>query len=138
MGAHSDSAPKDGAPTRGAPTVGDVVGAFKSLTTNGYIRGINDTAWLPFDGRLWQRNYHEHIIRNEEAYSNIAEYTRTNPQKWQDDIYCNARVQGGAEAWRMKNKISNGKKIGAMNTLNLETSVGRQKAVQAIGVISES
>jgi REP element-mobilizing transposase RayT len=84
-----------GAPTRGAPTVGDVVGAFKSLTTNAYIRGVNDAGWLPFDGRLWQRNYHEHIIRNEQAYANIAEYIRNNPLKWLDDTYFPEIAQGG-------------------------------------------
>lgn len=81
--------------TMGAPTVGDIVGAYKSLTTNAYIRGVNDAGWLSFNGRLWQRNYYEHIIRNEQAYSNIVEYIRTNPQKWQDDRYCTSTVQGG-------------------------------------------
>ncbi len=80
---HDDS----GAPTRGAPTVGDIVGAFKSLTTNAYIAGVNNQNWMAFNGRLWQRNYYEHIIRDEHAYSNIAEYIRNNPQKWLDDTY---------------------------------------------------
>lgn len=36
---------------------------------------------------IWQRNYYEHIIRNEEAYLKIAEYIETNPQRWQEDTY---------------------------------------------------
>ena len=34
---------------------------------------------------VWQRNYYEHITRNEQSYSQISEYIRTNPLKWQDD-----------------------------------------------------
>lgn len=33
-------------------------------------------------GNLWQRNYYEHIIRNERAYFIISEYIRNNPANW--------------------------------------------------------
>ncbi len=36
---------------------------------------------------VWQRNYHEHIIRDEKSYDQISEYIQTNPLKWQDDKY---------------------------------------------------
>ena len=42
--------------TEGIHSIGDIVGAFKSLTTNVYIRGIHDEGWMRFDKRLWQRN----------------------------------------------------------------------------------
>jgi putative transposase len=67
--------------------VGDIVGAFKSLTTNAYIKGVNEQSWEAFDGKLWQRNYYERIIRNKEAYVKISEYIRNNPLKWQKDIH---------------------------------------------------
>ena len=51
--------------TRPAPTVGDIVGTFKSLTTNKYIQGVKSGDFPLFNKRIWQRNYHEHIIRNE-------------------------------------------------------------------------
>lgn len=70
-----------------APTIGDVVGAFKSLSTNEYIKNVKQNNWQPFAGKLWQRNYHEHIIRNEESYLEIAEYIQTNPLRWQEDKY---------------------------------------------------
>lgn len=70
-----------------APTVGDVVGAFKSLSTNEYIRNVKQNEWQPFNKKLWQRNYYEHIIRNEEAYLKIAEYIQTNPLRWREDTY---------------------------------------------------
>jgi len=55
--------------TRPAPTgLGNIVGAFKSITTPEYIRGVKQHGWAPFPGKLWQRNYYEHIIRNENKY----------------------------------------------------------------------
>jgi len=36
-------------------------------------------------GRLWQRNYYEHVIRNENALTAIREYIEANPSQWQGD-----------------------------------------------------
>lgn len=85
--------PQGVAPT--ALSLPDIVHRFKSWTTRQYADAVKHCAWPAFNGRLWQRNYHEHIIRNEQAYLNITEYICTNPQKWQDDVYCTATVQGG-------------------------------------------
>jgi putative transposase len=82
-----------GAPTRGAPTgaiLGDIIGVFKSLTTVGYIKGIKNLNWEPFDGKLWQRNFYEHIIRDERAYENISHYIRCNAANWRDDKFYKA------------------------------------------------
>jgi len=76
-----------GQPQGIAPTVGDAVGAFKSLSTNEYIRNVKQNNWQAFDRKLWQRNYYEHIIRNEQDLNRIREYISTNPLKWQDDEY---------------------------------------------------
>ncbi|WP_081981754.1 transposase [Alistipes sp. ZOR0009] len=62
-----------------------VVGWFKTMTTNAYIRGVKNDGWKPFYGKLWQRNYYEHIIRNEKSYHNISEYIVNNPSKWDAD-----------------------------------------------------
>lgn len=68
-----------------------VVQWFKTMTTNEYIRGVKNHHWPRFDGKLWQRNYWEHIIRNEKSYRNIAEYILNNPAKWhQDSLNLNA------------------------------------------------
>jgi putative transposase len=74
-----------GQPQGIAPTVGDVVGAFKSLTTNHYIWNVKRNNWHPFNKKLWQRNYFEHIIRNHESYLKITEYIHANPFKWRED-----------------------------------------------------
>jgi putative transposase len=68
-----------------APTLGDVIGAFKSRVTVEYIRGVKTFGWTPFDRRLWQRNYYEHIIRNEEALNRIRRYIVENPIRWAFD-----------------------------------------------------
>jgi len=36
---------------------------------------------------VWQRNYYEHIIRNNESYQKIGEYILTNPIQWENDRY---------------------------------------------------
>lgn len=36
---------------------------------------------------LWQKSYHDYIIRNDEEYQKIREYIKTNPLKWKQDIY---------------------------------------------------
>jgi len=58
---------------------------FKTMTTNDYIRGINDHGWDRFNGKLWQRNYYEHIIRDDQELYAIREYIRYNPLKWAED-----------------------------------------------------
>lgn len=41
-----------------------------------------------FEKKLWQRNYYEHIIRNENSYNKISEYIKNNPKSWeQDELY---------------------------------------------------
>jgi REP element-mobilizing transposase RayT len=64
-----------------------VIQWFKTMTTNEYIRGVKNNNWQPFDGKLWQRNYWEHIIRNDKSYQKISEYIINNPSKWNDDTF---------------------------------------------------
>lgn len=68
-------------------TVGDMVGAFQSIVTVNYIRGVKTLGWQPFNGKLWQRNYWEHIIRDEQSYQRISDYIINNPAKWSDDKF---------------------------------------------------
>ena len=77
--------PQGIAPT--GKTVGDMIGAFQSIVTVEYVRGVKNNDWQPFDGKLWQRNYWEHIIRNEQSYQRISEYIINNPSKWEEDTF---------------------------------------------------
>lgn len=80
--------PQGIAPTINPKTVGDMVGAFKSIVTVEYIRGVKQNNWQPFHGKLWQRNYWEHIIRDERSHLRISEYILNNPKKWDNDKLC--------------------------------------------------
>lgn len=60
---------------------------YKTMTTNAYIRGVREQGWEPFEKRFLQRNYYEHIIRNEAAYQRIVRYIHTNPRRWKDDRF---------------------------------------------------
>ena len=60
---------------------------FKTMTTNEYIKHVKTGAFPPFEKRLWQRNYWEHIIRNEKSYHDIIQYIENNPANWDLDEY---------------------------------------------------
>ncbi len=77
----------DRAGTRPAPTIGDIIGAFKSITTGEYIKSVKDNNWQAFNKRLWQRNYYEHVIRDEGDLTHAREYIISNSAKWQEDEY---------------------------------------------------
>jgi putative transposase len=68
--------PGDKGAASSAPTLGDVVRAFKSLSA------IRVNCLLRRSGSLWQRNYYEHVIRNERELDRIREYIATNPLRW--------------------------------------------------------
>ena len=86
-----------GATTRVAPTLGGVVGAFKSLTTVEYGRGVGETDWPRFDKHLWQRNFYERIIRNESELGRVREYIANNPMNWEFDRENPSRTNTGAD-----------------------------------------
>ena len=61
-------------------TVGAIVRGYKSAVT----KQLNA---LGFSGKLWQRNYYEHIIRTPESYERIANYIAENPVRWEKDKF---------------------------------------------------
>lgn len=61
-----------------APTLGQVIAYFKYQTT----KEINP---LHVYNRIWQRNYYEHIIRNEKQFYAIQQYIIENPKNWAND-----------------------------------------------------
>ena len=69
---------------KGSP-LWQVIQWFKTMSTNEYIRNVNENNWPRFNGKLWQRNYWEHIIRDEKAYHRIATYIIDNPRNWDKD-----------------------------------------------------
>lgn len=65
--------------------VGDIIGAYKSLVFNGCLALYKNRNQQM--GKFWQRNYYEHIIRDEKAYHTISNYIKNNPKKWGKDKF---------------------------------------------------
>lgn len=61
-------------------SLGTIVGSFKSATT----KSINELRGAASE-KLWQRNYYEHVIRNDEGLNRVREYILLNPLKWNLD-----------------------------------------------------
>ena len=80
-----DTAAKAGAPRQQKPSLNDVMQWFKMMTTNAYIRGVKEQGWESFPGKLWQRSFHDHILRNESDLNTRRGYIATNPARWTDD-----------------------------------------------------
>ena len=66
-------------------SLGDVVRRFKMLTTTRYIDGVSRFGWTRFSGRLWQRDYYDHIIRGDRVLESVRRYIAENPAKWARD-----------------------------------------------------
>jgi REP element-mobilizing transposase RayT len=67
------------------PKLGKIIQWFKVMTTNEYIRHVRKGSWPVFEMRLWQRNYYERIVRNENELIKIRQYIEENPLKWSLD-----------------------------------------------------
>ncbi|OZG71011.1 hypothetical protein BTA51_23180 [Hahella sp. CCB-MM4] len=65
------------------PSLRDIIQWFKTMTTNAYIQGVKCHSWPRFEGRMWQRNYWERIVRNETELQECRQYISTNPIRWQ-------------------------------------------------------
>jgi len=81
----------DGRSSEPGYSLPDVVHRFKTMTTKKYVDGVKLHGWQRFDGKLWQRNYWEHIIRNEREFNRIRHYIENNPIQWEND-----KLNGGS------------------------------------------
>ena len=62
------------------PSLNTIIGQFKS----GVSREIHK---IEPNLKVWQRSYHDHIIRNEKSYQEIWQYIETNPIRWEEDCF---------------------------------------------------
>jgi len=77
-GAASSAPTDDVAP--GGPTLGDIMRAFKSISAIAVNRHLGRRGQS-----FWQRNYYEHIIRDEAELNRIRDYIIHNPLQWMLD-----------------------------------------------------
>jgi REP element-mobilizing transposase RayT len=82
-----------------AGSLGAIIGNFKSVTAR-RINRLRHTPGAP----VWQRNYYEHIVRNERSLNAIRQYIVDNPARWIWDTY-NPSAAGpdprARDLWRM-------------------------------------
>ncbi len=71
-------APLQAPPRRKPRSLSSFVAGFKSAVTSRADRELNMSG-------IWQRNYYDHIIRDDQELKTIWDYIDTNPQKWQED-----------------------------------------------------
>lgn len=64
-------------------TIAEMMRSFKSRATVAYIRLVKDGVAQPFAGKLWQRSYYDHVIRNQRDFEEIWKYIEENPIRWQ-------------------------------------------------------
>ena len=63
-----------------SPTASQIVGAFKSLTTRECNRQYGTV-------KIFQRSFHDHIVRDRDDYTRIAKYIAENPKLWHRDCF---------------------------------------------------
>jgi len=96
---HASPLPKQ--PRGPAPrSLGAIVGSFKSAVTHRIGREHNATG-------IWQRNYYEHIIRDEKDLQCITDYIEANPSRWDEDdenpvraTHASPQLKGGTHGKR--------------------------------------
>ena len=67
---------------RYAPTISTKPGTLSAI-----VRAYKSAVSKQLGFSYWQRNYYEHIIRNERSYQKISEYIQNNPQNWRNDKF---------------------------------------------------
>lgn len=83
-------------------TIGAIIRGFKGTSTKRVKEKIYNTDCadglqythklingMDLSRSIWQRNYYDHIIRNQKDYIRISEYIENNPFSWVDDKYYN-------------------------------------------------
>lgn len=66
-------------------SIDSIILGFKIGVTKWFRQNVVTENFLPL--QIWQRNYYEHIIRNEEELNKIRDYIINNPLKWELDKY---------------------------------------------------
>lgn len=58
------------------PTLSEYIRRFKTITTKLYIDGVKDSHYPPFDKVIWQKSFHDRILRDENEYLYCVEIHR--------------------------------------------------------------
>jgi len=84
-----------GKPTK--ESIPTVIRSFKAAATNAIRKHVGARRAVPADlpdvYAVWQRNYHDHIIRNSKSYQHIFNYIENNPMRWESDCHNPANLK---------------------------------------------
>ena len=69
------------------PTLSEYIRRFKTITTKLYIDGVKDGHYPPFKKAIWQKSFHDRILRDANEYLSAWKYIDENPLKWSLDEY---------------------------------------------------
>ena len=67
------------------PTLSQIVGAYKSLVSSRWLAVCKDGNVTM--GKIWQKSFHDHVIRGQRDYEEIWTYIDNNPKQWELDEY---------------------------------------------------
>ena len=76
-----------GTTLRSFPTVSSLMQGFKAVTTAQYVKLVKTGKCPAFQSRIWQKSFHDHIVRGEEDFLKIWEYIAYNELKWEQDCF---------------------------------------------------
>ena len=62
------------------PDLTRIVGQYKMMVSKWFHK------FYPNE-ELWQRSFHDHVIRNQKSYEKIWNYIEGNPSKWEEDCF---------------------------------------------------
>jgi REP element-mobilizing transposase RayT len=68
-----------------APTLSQIIRSFKSRSAMEYLKFLKANN-LNVSGKIWQRSFYDHVIRNERSLNAIREYILDNPANWKLDM----------------------------------------------------
>lgn len=69
---------RHGVAYRPPDSLSSIMAGFKGAVT----RRIRAECNVSPDARIWQRNFHDRVLRNEREWRNVRRYIRLNPQRW--------------------------------------------------------
>lgn len=72
------------------PTIGNIIGTYKSIVSVKCLEIIKSNH--QYLGKIWQRNYYENIIRNNQEINRIRQYIKENIRNWQTDRFYSNRT----------------------------------------------
>lgn len=78
----------------GHVNIADVIHWLKSTVHQRYRSGVRQLGWKPYDKRIWQEGFHDHIVRNDRELETLRGYVSDNEEMWDKD-----RFYDGFQDW---------------------------------------